>query len=130
MRPECGHLARDLVPHREGQAHAARFERDLLPAPQIKISVPDVHVAMAHPRRLDAQQHLLALRLGIRILPRFERLAPFDDLHRPHPGALRFEIFTLAEPFDRPLPMNRARRQTTWLRNCASPRQRRPGCRV
>ncbi len=33
--------------------------------------------------RPQAQQ-FLALRLGIGIFPCFERLAPFDDLHRPH----------------------------------------------
>jgi hypothetical protein len=49
--------------------------------------VPDVHVAVANAGRLDAQQHLLTLGLGIRVFPRFQRLSPFDDLHRTHPGA-------------------------------------------
>src|SRR6266851_1209714 len=48
--------------------------------------VPDMHVAVADPRRLDAQQHLLALGLGVGVVARFERLAPFDDLHRTHVG--------------------------------------------
>jgi len=34
-----------------------------------------------------AQQYLLTLGLGIRVFPRFQRLSPFDDLHRTHPGA-------------------------------------------
>src|SRR5216683_4430144 len=66
--------------------------RSLLPAAEIEMSVPDVHVTVADPRRLDAQQYLLALRLGIGILPRLERLAPFDDLHRTHAGILRLSI--------------------------------------
>ena len=69
LRSERRDLARDLVPHREGQVHAARFERDLLLAAQIEVPVPDVHVAVADARRLDAQQHLLALGLGIRDSP-------------------------------------------------------------
>ncbi len=46
--------------------------------------VPDMHVAVADAGRLDAQQDLLALRLGVGVVARFERLAPFDDLHRTH----------------------------------------------
>jgi len=84
LRTECGHFARDLVPHRERQMHAARFERDLLPPAQIEEAVPDMDVAMANPCRLDAQQHLLAFGLGIWIFPHFQRFAPFDDLHRTH----------------------------------------------
>src|SRR5438105_13663785 len=41
-------------------------------------------VAMANPCRLNAQQHLFTFRLGIWVLPRFQRLSPFDDLHRTH----------------------------------------------
>jgi hypothetical protein len=88
--PECGHFACDLVPHRERQMHAARFERDLLPPAQIEEAVPDMDVAMADPRRLDAQQHLLAFGLGIRIFPHLQRLAPFDDLHCTHASVLLF----------------------------------------
>src|ERR1700757_3731899 len=51
------------------------------------MSIPDVHVAMANAGRLDAQQYLLTPGLGIRVLPRFQWLSPFDDLHRMHPGA-------------------------------------------
>jgi hypothetical protein len=46
--------------------------------------VPDVYVAMADPGRLNPQQHLLALRIGVRVIPCFERLAPFNDLHCTH----------------------------------------------
>src|ERR1700730_6300113 len=48
--------------------------------------VPDVHVAVANAGSLDAQQHLLTLGLGIWVFPRFQRLSPFDDLHRTHPA--------------------------------------------
>ena len=101
MRPECGHLARDLVSHRKRQAHAARFERDLLPTAQIEIPIPDVDVAVAHTRGFDAQQHLVALGFGIRVLPRFQRLSPFDDLHRTHTGVLQFQAGCSAPDFAR-----------------------------
>jgi hypothetical protein len=52
-------------------------------------------VAVADPGRLDAQQHFLSLRFGIWILPRFQRLSPFDDLHRAHDKM----ILRFAEPF-------------------------------
>src|SRR5258705_4038516 len=39
LRSECHYLARDLVAHGEGQAYAARFERDLLPTAQIEVPV-------------------------------------------------------------------------------------------
>ena len=65
-------------------------ERDLLAVAEIEMPVPDVHVAVADARRLDAQQHLLALGLGIGVVARFERLAPFDDLHRTHAGVLQY----------------------------------------
>src|SRR6516165_7011257 len=64
--------------------HPARFERDLPIAAQIEIAVPDMDVAVAHPCRLDTQQHLLAFGFGVGILPRFQGLSPFDDLHRTH----------------------------------------------
>src|SRR5437660_5306328 len=64
--------------------HAARFERNLLAIAEIEMPVPNVHVAVADARRLDPQQYLLALRLGIGIVLRLQRLAPLDDLHRPH----------------------------------------------
>jgi hypothetical protein len=89
VRPKCHHLAGNLVPHRERQAHTARFERDLLSVAEIEMPVPDMHVAVADPRGLDTQQNLLSHRLGIRVLPGFERLAPFDDLNRTHTGVLR-----------------------------------------
>ena len=84
LRPKGHNLARDLVPHRERQVHAAGFERNLPVAAEIEVSVPDVHIAVAYTRRLDAQQHLLALGLGVGIVPRLQRLSPFDDLHRSH----------------------------------------------
>jgi hypothetical protein len=80
------------MPHREGQTHAARFERDLLPVTQIEVPVPDMDVAVAHPRRLDAQQYLLAFGIGIRVLAHFQRLSPFDNLHRAHDGVLRMSV--------------------------------------
>jgi hypothetical protein len=55
------------------------------------ISVPDMDVAMANPGRLNAQQHLFGLRIWV--LPRFQRLSPFDDLHRAHDRILRLEPF-------------------------------------
>src|SRR5437763_12746471 len=50
------------------------------------MAVPDVDVAVTDAGRLDPQQHLLALGLGIGIVAQLERLAPFDDLHRTHAG--------------------------------------------
>src|SRR6201981_3211929 len=44
---------------------------------------------MANPCRLNAQQHLFIFGLGIWVLPRFQRLSPFDDLHRKHDRILR-----------------------------------------
>src|SRR2546430_8263809 len=38
------------ISHREGQIDAARSERDLLPAAEIEMPVPDVHVAVADAR--------------------------------------------------------------------------------
>src|SRR5438874_1885829 len=81
-RPERRDLTGDLVPHRERQIDPARCERDLLPTTEIEMPVPYVHVAVADARRLDAQQYLLAHRLGVGVVARFEWLAPFDDLHR------------------------------------------------
>src|SRR5439155_19992588 len=52
--------------------------------------VTNMYVAVTHPCRLDAQQHLLALRLGSRIFPHFQRLAPVDDLHGTHLGVSQF----------------------------------------
>ena len=46
------------------------------------------------PRRVAAPP---ALRLGIRVLLRFQRLSPFDDLHRTHAG--RPPFFSSAGPF-------------------------------
>src|SRR5262249_8220612 len=95
VRSERRDLARDLVPHGEGQVHATRLQRDLLSVPQIEMSVPDMYVAVADSGRLDPQQHLLPLRLGVRVIPCFERLAPFNDLHRAHAQSSR----TGARPF-------------------------------
>src|SRR5438309_413651 len=50
-------------------------------------------VAMANPGRLNAQQHLFTFGLRIWVLPRFQRLSPFDDLHRPHDRILRLPPF-------------------------------------
>ncbi len=58
---------------------------------QIEMPVPDVDVAVANSGSFDAQQHLLALGFGIRVLPRLQRLSPFDDLHRTHAGVLHFQ---------------------------------------
>jgi len=88
LRLQRRYLARDLVPHREWQADATRFERNVLTSAQIEVSIPDVHVAVADAGRLDAQQHLLGLRFGIGVFPRFQRLPPFDDLHCTHAGIL------------------------------------------
>jgi len=46
---------------------------------------------MANPGRLNAQQHLFTVGLRIWVLPRFQRLSPFDDLHRPHDRILRLK---------------------------------------
>src|SRR5690348_10766142 len=48
---------------------------------------------MANPCRLNAQQHLFIFGLGIWVLPRFQRLSPFDDLHRKHDRILRLPPF-------------------------------------
>src|SRR5690349_12155043 len=48
---------------------------------------------MANPCRLNAQQHLFTFGLGIWLLPRFQRLSPFDDLHRKHDRILRLPPF-------------------------------------
>jgi hypothetical protein len=61
-------------------------------------------VAMAYPGRLNAQQHLFGLGLGIWVLPRFQRLSPFDDLHRTHDKM----ILRFAEPF---IPARDSRRE-------------------
>ena len=42
--------------------------------------VPDVHVAVAHPGRLDPQDHFRTVRLRVGIVTRFERFAPFVQL--------------------------------------------------
>ncbi len=85
-------LAGDLVSHRERQLDAARFERDLPAVAEVEVPVPDVHIAVAHARRLDPQQHLLASGLGVGIVARLERPSPFDDLHRPHAELLSLQI--------------------------------------
>ena len=51
----------------------------------------EVHVAVADARCLDAQQHLFALGLGVRLLTHFERHSPFNDLHRTHADVLHFQ---------------------------------------
>src|SRR6201997_193356 len=48
---------------------------------------------MANPCRLNAQQHLFTFGLGIWVLPCFQRLSPFDDLHRKHDRILRLPPF-------------------------------------
>ena len=48
---------------------------------------------MANPGRLNAQQHLLTFGLRIWVLPRFQGLSPFDDLHRTHDRILRLAHF-------------------------------------
>src|SRR5947209_665698 len=83
--------------HRERQMDAARFERDLLAVTEIEMPVPDVHVAVADTSRLDPQQHLLALRLRVRIVPRLQRLAPFDDLHRAHGQLLPCAVWIVCQ---------------------------------
>src|ERR1700751_5563760 len=47
---------------------------------------------MANPCRLNAQQPLFTFGLGIWVLPRFQRLSPFDDLHRKHDRILRLPL--------------------------------------
>src|SRR5438270_8888157 len=48
-------------------------------------------VAMANPGRLNAQQHLFTFGLRIWVLPRFQRLSAFDDVHGPHDRILRLK---------------------------------------
>jgi hypothetical protein len=98
VRPERDDLAGDLVPHRERQVHAARLERDLLTAAEIEMPVPDMHVAVADAGSLHPQQHLVAFRFRIGVVPRFQRLPPFDDLHRTHLSVLPFRGIRTALP--------------------------------
>src|SRR4029077_5027327 len=46
-RAERRDFAGNLVAHREGQMHATRLQRDLLPVTEIEMPVPDMHIAMA-----------------------------------------------------------------------------------
>src|SRR3954462_8661577 len=64
--------------------HAARFERNLPAVAKIEMPVPDMHVAVAHPGRVDPQDHFGPLRLRIGVVARLQLLAPLDDLHRTH----------------------------------------------
>src|SRR3954449_9545731 len=64
--------------------HAARCERDLFAVAEIEMPVPDMHIAVAHPGRLDPQDHFGPLRLRIGVVARLQLLAPLDDLHRTH----------------------------------------------
>src|ERR1044071_6235244 len=48
-------LAGDLVPHRERQGDAARFQRNPPAVAEIEMPVPDMHVAIAYPGGLHPQ---------------------------------------------------------------------------
>src|SRR6185436_12232501 len=93
LRTERQHLAGDLVTHREWQLHTTRFQRNLPAIAEIEMPVPYVDVAVADAGGLNPQQHLLAFGFGIGVVARFERLAPFDDLHRAHTIASRLHSF-------------------------------------
>src|SRR5437588_9221269 len=84
LRPHRHHLADDLMAEGVRQRQAELGQLELAAVTEVEITIMDVQIAVANPARLDLDQHLRAFGLGVGILARLERLAPFDNLHSMH----------------------------------------------
>ena len=78
-RPAFQHPADDLMPHRQGQGHAAIGHPQLAAAAHVVHALPDVQIGVADAGMGDFEQHLVAGRLRRRQFDFLQRFPVLDN---------------------------------------------------
>src|SRR5262249_50024212 len=97
--------AEGLVAGRERRNAAALPDVEALAATQVEITVPDVHVGMAHAAARDAHQHFLAFGLRCFGEDALQRLAVLGDLVADHAFAASFRAWSISQRMSSMLSM-------------------------